>query len=186
MVSPSTQFVSTSVARSVAPPPSDEIEESPKRKDEEIRLPETNRSISFKQTASESSRHDNNYLSPLAPVLEADASVKLSTKIIAYLSGKLNAVAPSMNYMNEAELQDYEQFAAFAEGGILNEVAEEAFKEHLGLDVESSEQIGEEEVKNQAEESETLEGEEIKKQLEDIAPLEHQLGLVVQAEIHSN
>lgn len=117
MLSPSTQFVSTSVARSVAPPPSDEIEESPKQKDEEIRLPETNRPNSFKQTVSGSSRHDYNYLGPLAPVLETDASVKLSTKIIAYLSGKLNSVAPSMNYMNEAELQDYEQLAALAEGG---------------------------------------------------------------------
>eukprot|EP01040_Poterioochromonas_malhamensis_P015186 gene15186-16955_t len=73
VLSPSPQFVSTSVARSVAPP-YDEIEAATKQKDEEIRLPETNCPNSFKQTVSGSSRHDNNYLSPLAPVLEADAS----------------------------------------------------------------------------------------------------------------
>eukprot|EP00599_Poterioochromonas_sp_BG-1_P003448 CAMPEP_0173142322 /NCGR_PEP_ID=MMETSP1105-20130129/6024_1 /TAXON_ID=2985 /ORGANISM="Ochromonas sp., Strain BG-1" /LENGTH=184 /DNA_ID=CAMNT_0014055701 /DNA_START=161 /DNA_END=715 /DNA_ORIENTATION=- len=61
-------------------------------------------------------------------------SKKMSTKLIAFLSSKMNAVSPLLNQMDSKELQDYEQLAALSAGGIPNDEVEEAFETRFGVD----------------------------------------------------
>ena len=61
-------------------------------------------------------------------------SKKMSTKLIAFLSSKMNAVSPLLNQMDSKELQDYEQLAALSAGGIPNDEAEEALETRFGVE----------------------------------------------------
>ncbi len=63
-------------------------------------------------------------------------SNKMSSKIIAFLSSKMNAVAPVMNQMDSKELEDYERLAALAAGGIMDEALEEVLKARIGAEEE--------------------------------------------------
>ena len=72
---------------------------------------------------------------PEAIAFSERASQKLSTKIITYLSSKLNAVVPAMNNMGEGELREFEQLAVVAAGGELGETMEEALEERYGLEM---------------------------------------------------
>eukprot|EP01040_Poterioochromonas_malhamensis_P001405 gene1405-biopygen183 len=64
------------------------------------------------------------------------ASNKMSSKIIAFLSSKMNVVAPVMNQMDSKELEDYERLAVLAAGGIMDESLEEALKARIGVEEE--------------------------------------------------
>ena len=72
---------------------------------------------------------------PEAIVFSDRASQKLSTKIITYLSSKLNAVVPAMNNMDEGELREFEQLAVVAAGGELGDTMEEALEERYGMEM---------------------------------------------------
>ena len=63
------------------------------------------------------------------------ASEKLSTKIVTYLSGKLNAVLPTMNNMDEGDLREFEQLAVVAAGGELGEATLEALEVRYGSEM---------------------------------------------------
>jgi hypothetical protein len=65
---------------------------------------------------------------------EPVGSKKISTKLIAFLSSKMNAVSPLLNQMDSKELQDYEQLAALSAGGIPNDEAEEALETRFGVE----------------------------------------------------
>ncbi len=68
-----------------------------------------------------------------------------ATKMVAFLSSKLNAVVPVLNNMAEAELNDYEQLAALSSGGMMdNAAAEELLQVRFGLKVEGDEKEDEE------------------------------------------
>eukprot|EP01040_Poterioochromonas_malhamensis_P011230 gene11230-biopygen2298 len=60
------------------------------------------------------------------------SSAKMSSKVLTYLSSKLNAVVPAMNSMNEEELREYERLAVMAGGGVLDESSEAALQERYG------------------------------------------------------
>lgn len=124
--------------------------ESCNLKTEETRLPETNAnsradSIAFINPPSMS---EPRHITPEQPSAKEPAvagSTKLSSKIIAYLSGKLNAVMPAIENLDETDIQDYEQLAALSAGGVMNTEMEEALEARFGMDVESSEVVQSEE-----------------------------------------
>jgi len=61
--------------------------------------------------------------------------VNVSSKIIAFFSSKMNAIAPVMNQMgSNKECNDYEQLAVLAAGGIMDESLEEALKARFGTE----------------------------------------------------
>lgn len=70
---------------------------------------------------------------PVAP-----QSTKLSSKVIAYLSGKLGAVAPVENMAHE-------QLAVLAAGGIMNEESQKELQQRFGIKLEEKrdEEVGE-------------------------------------------
>ncbi len=57
-------------------------------------------------------------------------SVKLSTKIVTYLSSKLNAELPAIDDMEEGHLREFEQLAVVVAGSELGEATLEALEEH--------------------------------------------------------
>ncbi|KAK0341358.1 hypothetical protein LTR94_026690, partial [Friedmanniomyces endolithicus] len=61
------------------------------------------------------------------------SSAKMSSKVLTYLSSKLNAVVPAMNSMNEEELREYERLAVMAGGGVLDESSEAVLQARYGL-----------------------------------------------------
>jgi hypothetical protein len=76
--------------------------------------------------------------------LVASSSTR-ATKMVAFLSSKFNAAGPVLNNMDEAELHDYEQFAALSSGGIMDDAAaEELLQVRFGLKVEGNEKEDEE------------------------------------------
>lgn len=85
---------------------------------------------------------------PINQVTSAALSekVKVSGKIIAYLSGKLNAVAPLVSLsvsMDDADRRDYEHLAVISAGGVLDEGMEEALQTRFGLRVQGDVEVGE-------------------------------------------
>ncbi len=78
-----------------------------------------------------SSKSDSHSTRHPEPVTDGVSS-KLSSKLVAYISGKLHTVMPVINNMDEKELDDYEQFAALSNGGILDESANEALQARFG------------------------------------------------------
>jgi hypothetical protein len=76
--------------------------------------------------------------------LDASSSTR-TTKMVAFLSSKFNAVVPLLNNMDEAELNDYEQLAALSSGGMMDDAAvEELLQIRFGLKVEGNEKEDEE------------------------------------------
>ncbi len=96
-----------------------------------------------------STKEDNHNIS-LRPAetisVKGDASLlssaKMSSKVLTYLSSKLNAVVPAMNSMNEEELREYERLAVMAGGGVLDESSEAALQERYGLGLGELDQSG--------------------------------------------
>mmetsp|Transcript_16646 Transcript_16646/g.18016 ORF Transcript_16646/g.18016 Transcript_16646/m.18016 type:complete len:692 (+) Transcript_16646:75-2150(+) len=124
----------------------DEEFESCNLKTEETRLPETNAnsradSLAFINPPSMSEPRHITPEQPSAKEPEVAGSTKLSSKIIAYLSGKLNSVMPAIENLDENDIQDYEQLAALSAGGVMNTEMEEALEARFGMDVESSEVV---------------------------------------------
>eukprot|EP01040_Poterioochromonas_malhamensis_P016442 gene16442-18652_t len=120
--------------------------ESCNLKTEETRLPETNAnsradSVAFINPPSMSEPRHITPEQPSAKAPEVAGSTKLSSKIIAYLSGKLNSVMPAIENLDENDIQDYEQLAALSAGGVMNTEMEEALEARFGMDVESSEVV---------------------------------------------
>ncbi len=77
--------------------------------------------------------------------LVASASTKATSKMVAFLSSKFNAVVPVLNNMDESELNDYEQLAALSSGGLMDDAAaEELLQSRFGLKVEGDEKEDEE------------------------------------------
>ncbi len=74
---------------------------------------------------------------PVAP-----QSTKLSSKVVAYLSGKLGAVAPVENM---AHMNVDEQLAVLAAGGIMNEESQKELQQRFGIKLEEKrdEEVGE-------------------------------------------
>eukprot|EP00599_Poterioochromonas_sp_BG-1_P000360 CAMPEP_0173133036 /NCGR_PEP_ID=MMETSP1105-20130129/487_1 /TAXON_ID=2985 /ORGANISM="Ochromonas sp., Strain BG-1" /LENGTH=151 /DNA_ID=CAMNT_0014044627 /DNA_START=1888 /DNA_END=2343 /DNA_ORIENTATION=+ len=81
--------------------------------------------------------HNNSLRAAEKVSAKGDASVlssaKMSSKVLTYLSSKLNAVVPAMNSMNEEELREYERLAVMAGGGVLDESSEAVLQERYGL-----------------------------------------------------
>lgn len=109
-------------------------------KTEEIRHPEIN-ILSYAN--SPPLPITTNEATPREP--EVASSTKLSSKIIAYLSGKLNSVVPVVHNLDATDIQDYEQLAALSAGGVLDTGMEEALQARFGMDLESSEVVESEE-----------------------------------------
>lgn len=72
----------------------------------------------------------------------APQSTKLSSKVIAFLSGKLGTVAPAEDI---AQLNDDEQLAVLAAGGIINEKSQKELQKRFGIELEErrDEEVGE-------------------------------------------
>ncbi len=81
--------------------------------------------------------HNNSLRAAKKVSTKGDASLlfsaKMSSKVLTYLSSKLNAVVPAMNSMNEEELREYERLAVMVGGGVLDESSEAALQERYGL-----------------------------------------------------
>lgn len=70
--------------------------------------------------------------SPTSPNEESNRELSVSTRLVKYVSEKLNAIS------NE-ELQEYQQLAVLSAGGIIDSIEERAFEERLGMnDIEQS------------------------------------------------
>ncbi len=70
--------------------------------------------------------------SPTSPNEESNRELSVSTRIVKYVSEKLNAIPTK-------ELQEYQQLAVLSAGGIIDSIEERAFEERLGMnDIEQS------------------------------------------------
>eukprot|EP01040_Poterioochromonas_malhamensis_P004844 gene4844-biopygen788 len=69
----------------------------------------------------------------------AEIASTTSAKIISFISEKIQTVLPAMNNMSAEDLHDYEQLAALASGGTIEESEQKALEVRMGIDVESAE-----------------------------------------------